>query len=41
MIDLGYGWGNSILAFAANGLLAPFVLWKFGAKYRAKGKPQW
>ena len=39
---LGYGWGNSILAFAfiAIGVPAPLFLWKFGARIRAKGKPQ-
>lgn len=38
---LGYGWGNSLLAFVflAIGLPAPLILWKFGAKLRAKGKP--
>jgi MFS family permease len=38
---LGYGWGNSILTFAfiAIGVLAPWFLWKFGARIRAKGKP--
>jgi MFS family permease len=36
---LGYGWGNSLLAFMfiVIGIPAPFVLWKFGAKLRAKG----
>ncbi len=40
---LGYGWGNSLLAFVflAIGVPAPLILWKFGAKLRAKGKPQW
>lgn len=39
---LGYDWGNSILAFAftAIGVPAPLFLWKFGARIRAKGKPQ-
>ncbi|KAI1078848.1 MFS general substrate transporter [Whalleya microplaca] len=41
--NLGYGWGNSLLAFTfiAIGWPAPFLLWKFGAKLRALGKPQW
>ncbi|MCJ1407248.1 hypothetical protein MMC19_001319 [Ptychographa xylographoides] len=40
---LGYGWGNSVLGFLSLiiGLPAPLLLWKFGAKLRAKGKPQW
>lgn len=35
---LGYGWGNSLLGFIALavGVPAPFVLWFFGAKLRAK-----
>jgi MFS family permease len=39
---LGYGWGNSILAFAfiAIGVSAPLFLWKLGARIRTKGKPQ-
>ncbi|KAG5290066.1 MFS multidrug transporter [Histoplasma ohiense] len=38
---LGYGWGHSVLAFVflGLGLPSPFILWKFGAKLRAKGKP--
>jgi multidrug resistance protein len=34
---LGYGWGNSLLAFVgiAVGLPAPIILWKWGAKLRA------
>ena len=38
---LGYGWGNSLLAFIflALGLPAPILLWKFGARIRAKGRP--
>lgn len=41
--SLGYGWGNSLLAFffVGIGIPAPLLLWKFGAKLRAKGKPQW
>jgi MFS family permease len=40
---LGYGWGNSLLAFVfiAMGIPAPLILWKYGAKLRAMGKPQW
>jgi multidrug resistance protein len=40
---LGYGWGNSILAlaFIVLGWPAPFLLWRYGAKLRAMGKPQW
>lgn len=40
---LGYGWGNSLLGFLSLiiGIPAPFVLWKYGAILRAKGKPQW
>ncbi|KAI8964592.1 MFS general substrate transporter [Daldinia sp. FL1419] len=39
---LGYGWGNSVLAltFVVIGWPAPFVLWTYGAKLRAMGKPQ-
>ncbi|CEJ87287.1 Putative Major facilitator superfamily transporter [[Torrubiella] hemipterigena] len=35
---LGYGWGNSVLGFAflAFAAPAPIVLWKFGARMRAK-----
>lgn len=41
--QLGYGWGNSLLAFLflALGVPAPLLLWRYGAKIRAKGKPQW
>lgn len=40
---LGYGWGNALLAFLflAIGVPAPLILWKFGAKLRGMGKPQW
>jgi MFS family permease len=40
---LGYGWGNSLLAFLflALGIPAPIILWKYGARLRAKGKPLW
>ena len=42
-ISLGYGWGNSILAltFVLVGWPAPILLWRYGAKLRAMGKPQW
>ncbi|KAI0534929.1 major facilitator superfamily domain-containing protein [Xylaria digitata] len=35
---LGYGWGNSTIAFVSLGLalLAPFVIWRYGAKLRAR-----
>lgn len=35
---LQYGWGNSLLGFIgiAIGIPAPFMLWNFGAKLRAK-----
>ncbi|KAL2167106.1 hypothetical protein VTG60DRAFT_1697 [Thermothelomyces hinnuleus] len=41
--SLGYGWGNSLLAFVslALGLPAPLLIWRYGARIRAKGKPQW
>jgi MFS family permease len=41
--NLGYGWGNSLLAFVfmALGVPIPLLLWKFGAKLRAMGKPEW
>jgi multidrug resistance protein len=41
--NIGYGWGNTILAltFVVIGWPAPFLLWKYGAKLRAMGKPQW
>ncbi|KAK1981460.1 major facilitator superfamily transporter [Colletotrichum cereale] len=41
--SLGYGWGNSILAltFVVVGWPAPFLLWYYGARLRATGKPQW
>jgi multidrug resistance protein len=37
---LGYGWGNSVLAFAFLVLAAPapIILWLFGARMRAKGR---
>ncbi|TGJ79379.1 hypothetical protein E0Z10_g9399 [Xylaria hypoxylon] len=35
---LGYGWGNSTIAFVSLGLTlpAPFVIWRYGAKLRAR-----
>jgi len=38
--SLGYGWGNSLLAFSAMTISwpAPFVLWKFGAALRARSQ---
>jgi hypothetical protein len=27
--------------FIAMGIPAPLILWKYGAKLRAMGKPQW
>jgi len=41
--NLGYGWGNSLMAFTflALGVPAPALLWTCGAKLRATGKPQW
>ncbi|KAF7509834.1 hypothetical protein GJ744_007345 [Endocarpon pusillum] len=37
---LDYGWGNTLLAFIAIalGIPAPFMLWKYGAKLRARSK---
>ncbi|KAG9591916.1 MFS multidrug transporter-like protein, partial [Aureobasidium melanogenum] len=37
---LGYGWGNSVLGFIAVGIgiPAPFLLWKFGERLRARSK---
>ncbi|KAK8202265.1 hypothetical protein M8818_005792 [Zalaria obscura] len=37
---LGYGWGNSLLGFIAIGLglPAPFLLWIYGERLRAKSK---
>ena len=34
---LGYGWGNSLLAFVSCvvGLPTPYLLWKYGARLRA------
>ena len=39
---LGYGWGNSMLAFLYIGLAfpAPWILWRWGARIRAVGRPQ-
>lgn len=40
---MGYGWGNSTLAliFVVIGWPAPLLLWRYGAKLRGLGKPQW
>lgn len=37
---LGYGWGNSTLAFIAIGIgiPAPLLVWKFGRKLREKAQ---
>ena len=37
---LGYGWGNSLLAFLSIGIALPstLVLWRYGASIRAKGQ---
>lgn len=37
---LDYGWGNSLLAFVAIGIgfPAPVLLWKYGAKLRARSR---
>lgn len=39
-VQLGYGWGNSLLAFVfiALGVPAPLFLRKFGARLRARGE---
>jgi len=36
--SLGYGWGNSLLAFLSIGIALPFtaILWHFGARLRAR-----
>lgn len=41
--SLGYGWGNSRLAFLfiAIGMPAPLILWRYGERLREKGSPQW
>lgn len=38
--NLGYGWGNSLLAFMSlgMGLPAPLILWKHGSRLRAMGQ---
>lgn len=38
--SLGYGWGNSVLAFVAIaiGVPAPWVFWHYGARLRAKSQ---
>lgn len=40
--SLGYGWGNSLLAFifVALGLPMPLLLWVWGERLRALGKKQ-
>lgn len=40
--ELGYGWGNSLLAFLfiALGVPAPLIPWRYGATLRGKGEPQ-
>ncbi|MCJ1403418.1 hypothetical protein MMC11_006641 [Xylographa trunciseda] len=40
---LGYGWANSLLGFLGLmiGVPAPLLLWRYGARLRAAGKPQW
>lgn len=37
---LGYGWGNTVLAFIAAvvGIPAPFLLFKYGAVLRQKSR---
>lgn len=36
--SLGYGWGNSLLAFLSVGIAVPFtgILWRFGGSLRAR-----
>ncbi|GAB1315400.1 hypothetical protein MFIFM68171_05610 [Madurella fahalii] len=38
--SLGFGWGNSVLAFSAMAISwpAPFILWKFGGALRARSR---
>lgn len=38
--QLGYGWGNSVLAFVAIaiGVPAPWMFWKYGARLRSKSQ---
>lgn len=38
--NLGYGWGNSVLAFVALaiGIPAPWLFWHYGARLRAKSR---
>ena len=39
--ELGYGWGNSVLAFISMPLaIVPILFLKFGAKIRAKFNPK-
>lgn len=37
---LGFGWGNSLLAFIVIGICAPapFVCWRYGARMRARSR---
>ncbi|KAF2000664.1 putative efflux pump antibiotic resistance protein [Amniculicola lignicola CBS 123094] len=37
---LGYGWGNTLIAATGGvlGILAPWILWKYGAELRAKAR---
>lgn len=38
--SLGYGWGNSLLAFIgiAIGVPAPWIFWRYGAAIRARSQ---
>lgn len=38
--NLGYGWGNTVLAFVAIaiGIPSPWIFWRYGAKLRAKSQ---
>ncbi|KAH8170843.1 major facilitator superfamily protein [Sarocladium implicatum] len=38
--SIGYGWGNTLLAFLALfiGVPAPFALWRYGAKLRGRAR---
>jgi len=40
---LGYGWDNTVLGVLSLivGVSAPLLLWKWGARLRARGKEQW
>lgn len=38
---LGYGWGNSVLAFMSMPMaIVPVIFWKFGARIRARFNPK-